>query len=278
MPAIRSLWRSRFWVFSLGALGLLASVGAAWAGTTLGPSSDLLAATIVGGFFGGMIAFVFTRGRNATLLRSALELRDGTELLLRDGGAALLYWNLVKGELCWSESFFVMLGRKLPEGRMFYRDMRELLHPDDDLYSIVDQHIRAESEEVRTCFRLRGDDGGWLWFDLRGRIRRPAASGSPVLVAVVTDVTAEREKEIENIDTAARLRDSIEAISESFVLWDNQDRLVICNRKFKAIYKIPNRLLTPGTPYADIVAAARETLLQGPRTPEGEPKRGSHAY
>ena len=78
VPAMRSLWRSRFWVFSLGALGLLASVGAAWAGTTLGPSSDLLAATIVGGFFGGMIAFVFTRGRNATLLRSALELRDGT--------------------------------------------------------------------------------------------------------------------------------------------------------------------------------------------------------
>ena len=57
----------------------------------------------------------------------------------------------------------------------------------------------------------------------------------------MTDVTAERERQIENIDTAARLRDSIEAISESFVLWDNQDRLVICNRKFKAIYKIPNR-------------------------------------
>ena len=37
---------------------------------------------------------------------------------------------------------------------MLYRDMRELLHPDDDLYSIVDQHIRAESEDVRTCFRL----------------------------------------------------------------------------------------------------------------------------
>jgi len=278
VPGMRWLLRRRFWALGLAAIGLTASIGAAWAGTAPGPSSDLIAATMVGGFFGAMIAFVVTRGRNAALLRSALELRDGTELLLRDGGAALLYWNLVKGELSWSESFFVMLGRKLPEGRMLYRDMRELLHPDDDLYSIVDQHIRAESEDVRTCFRLRGDDGAWLWFDLRGRIRRPSASGSPVLVAVVTDVTAQREKQIESIDTAAQLRDSIEAISESFVLWDNQDRLVICNRKFKAIYKIPNRLLTPGTPYQDIVGAARETLLQGPYTPQGEPKRGSHAY
>ncbi|WP_088346595.1 MULTISPECIES: PAS domain-containing sensor histidine kinase [Rhodomicrobium] len=241
--------------------------------------SDLIAATLVGGFLGAMIAFVATRGRNAVLLRSALELRDGTELLLRDGGSALLYWNLVKGELCWSESLFAMLGRKLPEGRMPYRDMRELLHPEDDLYQIVDNHIRSGADDVRTCFRLRGgDDGGWLWFDLRGRIRRPLLNGPPILVAVVTDVTSEREQQIENVDTAARLRDSIEAISEAFVLWDNQDRLVVCNRKFKAIYKIPNRLLAPGTPYKDIALAAREKLLQGPRTLEGDAKRGTSAY
>ena len=99
VPGMRWLLRRRFWAFGLAAAGLLASIGAAWAGTAPGPSSDLIAATIVGGFFGSMIAFVVTRGRNAALLRSALELRDGTELLLRDGGAALLYWNLVKGEL-----------------------------------------------------------------------------------------------------------------------------------------------------------------------------------
>ncbi len=172
------------------------------------------------------------------MLRSALELRDGTELLLRDGRAALLYWNIVKGELCWSESFFSMLGRALSDGRMPYRDMRDLLHPDDDLYQIVDDHIREGFEEIRICFRLRGgDNGGWLWFDLRGRIRRRTEGGPPILVAVVTDVTSERERQIESVDTAARLRNSIEAISEAFVLWDNRDRLVVCNRKFKAIYK-----------------------------------------
>ena len=95
---------------------------------------------------------------------------------------------------------------------------------------------------------------------------------------MITDVTVDREREIENIDTAARLRDSIEAISESFVLWDSHDRLVVCNKKFKAINKIPARLLAPGTPYEEIAAAARETLLQGPRTPLGEIKEGSDAY
>ena len=99
-----------------------------------------------------------------------------------------------------------------------------------------------------------------------------------MLVAVVTDITAEREKEIENIDTAARLRDSIEAISESFVLWDSQDRLVICNRKFKAIYKVPDACCRPAhlitissTPRARCCCKARAT-------PKENPNAGSHAY
>ena len=279
--------------FRRGVRGLSASlivVGLAtvWLAATASPAFALdlktlpvvpVAALLIGSLIGAIAAFFIVRERNAVLLRSALELRDGTELLLRDGRAALLYWNIVKGELCWSESFFSMLGRALSDGRMPYRDMRDLLHPDDDLYQIVDDHIREGFEEIRICFRLRGgDNGGWLWFDLRGRIRRRTEGGPPILVAVVTDVTSERERQIESVDTAARLRDSIEAISEAFVLWDNRDRLVVCNRKFKAIYKIPNRLLTPGTPYKEIVKAARDKLLQGPRATGGEPKQGSSAY
>ncbi len=251
----------------------------AFAAAVLIPSGDLVVAALAGGFLGAATVFAATRGRNAALLRSATELRDGTELLLRDGGAALLYWNLVRGELCWSESFFRLLGRKAPDGPMPYRDMRELLHPADDLYRIVDNHIRGEAEEVRVTVRLRaGDDGGWRWLELRGRIRRSGAQRAPVLVAVAVDVTSEREREIESVDTAARLRDSIEAISEAFVLWDSLDRLVICNRKFKAIYKIPARLLQPGTPYADIAASTREALLQGPRDASGAAKHGSRTY
>jgi two-component system cell cycle sensor histidine kinase PleC len=264
-----------------GGLLVLAAAPPAFAWASGGPpvSRDLIAALLVGLFFGAVSVLVLGRSRSADLLRAANELRDGTELLLRDGGTALLYWNLVKGELCWSESFFVMLQRKLPDGPMPYRNMRELLHPEDDLYRTVDNHIRSGAESVRVCFRLRGgEEGGWKWFDLRGRIRRRGVHGEPILVAVITDVTEDREREIENIDTAARLRDSIEAIPESFVLWDSQDRLVVCNRKFKAIYKIPTRLLAPGTAYADMAAIARERLVQGPRDASGKPKDSSEAY
>jgi two-component system cell cycle sensor histidine kinase PleC len=273
--------RGRFAASALAMSFLLLCITAlpAWAGNGHASSSSIVMALIIGLLVGASTVLVVSRGRHTELRRSAAELRDGTELLLRDGGAALLYWNLVKGELSWSESFFSMIQRQAPDGPMPYRSMRDLLHPDDDLYRIVDGYIRAGEANVRVCFRLRaGDDGRWKWFDLRGRIRRTGAHGEPVLVAVVTDITEDREREIENIDTAARLRDSIEAISESFVLWDHRDRLVVCNRKFKAIYKIPGRVLMPGTPYEEIIAATREKLLQGPHTEEGEPKDAPSAY
>jgi two-component system, cell cycle sensor histidine kinase PleC len=244
------------------------------------PVGNLIAALLIGSLFGALIVFVAIRGRSEALLRSALELRDGTEMLLNDGGAALLYWNLTKGELCWSRSFFTMLGRKVPDGPMPYRAMRELLHPQDDLYRIVDYHIRNNIEEICVTTRMRAndEDDGWRWFDIRGRIRRSGTQKSPILVAVAVDVTSERQQEIENADTAARLRDSIDAISEAFVLWDSEDRLVVCNRKFKAIYKIPARMLVPGTPYTEIAGAAREKLLQGPRDAEGIAKLETRAY
>jgi two-component system cell cycle sensor histidine kinase PleC len=258
---------------------LLFSTSAAYALSLDDLSSDFIAGCLVCGFLGAMITFVATRGRTATLLRSALEMRDGTELLLRDGRAALLYWNLVRGELSWSESFYDMLGIASPDRSMPYRDMRDLLHPDDDLYGMVERHIREQVEAIHVCFRLRDrEDGRWLWFDLRGRIRRRGENGTPILIAVLTDVSAERERQVGSVDKAARLSDSIEAISEAFVLWDNRDRLVVCNRKFKAIYKIPNRCLVPGTPYSEIAKAAHETLRQGPRTVDGKAKSGPSAY
>jgi hypothetical protein len=155
--------------------GALLTATPAWAasGQAHAVSRDLIVVMLIGVLIGSLSAIVLGRGRSAAVLRSASELRDGTELLLRDGGAALLYWNLVRGELSWSESFFQMIQRRAPDGPMPYRNMRELLHPDDDLYRIVDTHIRSCAETVRICFRLRsGEDGGWKWFDLRGRIRR----------------------------------------------------------------------------------------------------------
>ena len=52
------------------------------------------------------------------------------------------------------------------------------------------------------------------------------------------------------------LTEAIEHISESFVLWDDQDQLVICNARFRQInIDIPEQA-KPGTLFADCIRAA----------------------
>lgn len=51
-----------------------------------------------------------------------------------------------------------------------------------------------------------------------------------------------------------RLRDAVEALADGFVLFDPEDRLVICNERYKQIYEASRPALVPGTKFTDILA------------------------
>ena len=53
----------------------------------------------------------------------------------------------------------------------------------------------------------------------------------------------------------AQLGEAIEAISEGFVLYDADDRLVICNHRFKEMYADVALEIEPGTQYETILRA-----------------------
>ena len=65
---------------------------------------------------------------------------------------------------------------------------------------------------------------------------------------------SERSKYQENL-TAARelLVDAIESLADGFVIYDVNDRLVICNEKYKEFYHKSADLLVPGTSFEQIV-------------------------
>ena len=58
-----------------------------------------------------------------------------------------------------------------------------------------------------------------------------------------------------------RLVDAIESISEGFALFDGEDRLVMCNRRYRELYPGNADLMVPGTPFAVIARAAAERGL-----------------
>ncbi|MCP4074880.1 MAG: EAL domain-containing protein [Gammaproteobacteria bacterium] len=50
-----------------------------------------------------------------------------------------------------------------------------------------------------------------------------------------------------------RLKDAIESITEGFVLWDSEDRMVICNSQYKSFYPLIRDQLVPGITFEAVV-------------------------
>jgi two-component system cell cycle sensor histidine kinase PleC len=53
----------------------------------------------------------------------------------------------------------------------------------------------------------------------------------------------------------ARLLDAIDNLNEGFVLFDKDDRLALCNRKFRELYALSADLLQPGATFEEIIRA-----------------------
>jgi signal transduction histidine kinase/CheY-like chemotaxis protein/methyl-accepting chemotaxis protein len=62
-------------------------------------------------------------------------------------------------------------------------------------------------------------------------------------------------------EARARLTDAIETISEGFSLYNAEDRLVVCNSRYRELFSSHADVIVPGTPFEAILRAATERGL-----------------
>jgi two-component system cell cycle sensor histidine kinase PleC len=168
-------------------------------------------------------------------------------------------WNLARGHVHWSGAMYRILGRMPVDETVAYRTIAHSLHPDDDLRASVDRHLRDGRREFDQSFRLRHADGHWIGLRLRGHITRDRETQEPLLTAIAA---IEHQEVAPSPDANARLRDAVETISEAFVLWDNQNRLVMCNSKYQQFHGLPDAAIRPGTSYETVIASAADPVIR----------------
>ncbi|HET7883428.1 MAG TPA: EAL domain-containing protein [Acetobacteraceae bacterium] len=96
---------------------------------------------------------------------------------------------------------------------------------------------------------------------LTGLLILAVALALHVVVRVDRRMDAERRKSRDMLDGA------IEAMSDGFVMWDENDRLVTCNRRYREFYEISAPFIRAGASFADII---RQGALRG-QYPEAGP-------
>lgn len=190
-----------------------------------------------------------------------VESNQRVETALSRGRCGLWDFNLASRQLFWSRSMYEMLGLPSSASVLSFNDAARLMHPDDgSIYSLARAILRGNSNQVDQIFRMRHADGHYVWMRARAQIIR-TASGRDHLIGIAMDVSEQHRLAERYAEADQRLADAIESTSEAFVLWDKNDRLVMCNSIFQQAYGLPDQVLVPGTERGTLNASAARPVI-----------------
>jgi two-component system, cell cycle sensor histidine kinase PleC len=181
-----------------------------------------------------------------------------------DGGECGLWdWSLQADKIFWSSSMYSILGLKSKGDFLSFREVSAMLHPADPrIDELIDQLLKGERKEFDQEFRMRHKDGHYVWLRARAALAAGRATEEAHLVGIVFDITRQKNLDKLNSEAELRLKDAVENISEAFVLWDTESKLVLCNSKYQQFHSLPASVCQPGTPYNLVAGASKEPMVQ----------------
>ncbi len=128
---------------------------------------------------------------------------------------------------------------------------------------ITDHYAHAEDREtVKRLMETRESlfdyevefkrgDGGTIW--ISANVRRGDYLGRPVFVSGIADITMRRQREQELGRARELLIDAIESLTEGFALYDRDERLVMCNSRYREMNEPHPEAIEIGKTWSEIV-------------------------
>ncbi|MDY8107685.1 ATP-binding protein [Fulvimarina sp. 2208YS6-2-32] len=188
------------------------------------------------------------------------ETHELVETALNLGHSGLWNWNVSRGDLQLSASLYELLGLSPVEGAIGFPEIEKRLHPSDlwvknHIYRVVAGNLQSFDQ----TFRLRHRDGHYLW--LRARAEATSKSnGERHLVGIIVDVSEQQALTERTQEAHHQLHSAIENIPETFVLYDSDDRIVLANSRYRAVFGLTEEDTRSGTHLYDVVRKSRKPI------------------
>ncbi|MBX3531673.1 MAG: PAS domain-containing protein [Rhizobiaceae bacterium] len=209
--------------------------------------------------------------------RLYIEAHERIDLALVRGRCGLWDWDLSRGRMYWSRSMFDMLGYEPCEAMLSFGEVAKIIHPDDEnLFGLANRIVARDADTIDQVFRMRHADGHWVWMRARAQVIDGSAP-EVHLIGIAVDVTEQRHLAQRSEAADMRLRTAIESVGESFVLWDAQGRLVMCNTKFQEDTGLPASEVTPGAERRRVEERMKPYVTDR-RQPTGSRREGAASY
>jgi two-component system, sensor histidine kinase and response regulator len=122
---------------------------------------------------------------------------------------------------------------------------------DGDIEQTVAAIVERARKPVAHVMERSRPDGSTL--EIRGL---PLPDGG--FVTTYTDITQRKQAELEAHRADEMLRQAINTLDEAFVIYDAQDRLLMCNQRYKDTYPVAAEVMKPGNSFEHIIRYGAE--------------------
>lgn len=160
------------------------------------------------------------------------------ELALAGADLGLWDWDVRTGRLTTNARWLSMLGYNPKDTKPHYQWWVSLLHPDDRVATLacVEAHLRGEQAEYRAEFRMKHQDGRWIWIRARGCIMARTADGKPLrFLGTHTDVTDDKAAQEALRQSEARARALFNHLPAGAVVHAPDTRILAANPRASLI-------------------------------------------
>lgn len=185
---------------------------------------------------------------------------------------AVYEWDIATGEMYYSPRLHDLIALT-PQELSTRQQWLDRVHPDDlpHYRAAIVALLKGENERLQVEYRYRHADGTWHWARQHGVASRDQTGRAFRVSGSTGDITIERHL-AEELDRARRrLDEALESIAEGFVMFDPQDRIIMCNSHYRAWFKDVAHMVLPGNTFQSFMRASVENgLFPGAeKDPEG---------
>lgn len=141
----------------------------------------------------GFIAEITTRKRIEQALQNGQERLD---LALKSADMGLWDWHIPSEKIEYNGRWASLLGCGPGLSSSLGELWEQFIYPDDlqEVKALMAAHLAGESEQFEAEYRVRHQDGYWMWVIDRGRITERDDEGRPVrMVGTVQDITDRKQ-------------------------------------------------------------------------------------
>ncbi|UEM02151.1 PAS domain S-box protein [Skermanella rosea] len=194
--------------------------------------------------------------------RELLDSRELLTLALQAGRDGIWDWDLRTGRIWFSPQWKAQLGYADHEIPNTLEAWGKLILPEDkaEALRLVEDYNSGRVDGFETVQRFRHKRGHIVYIYSRAIHVLDAGGKAVRMVGAHTDITQQKSSEEAARRAEQRLREAIDAIPDGFVLFDADDRLVICNERYCTIYGMAPDAFRPGMSFAEILRLYAEEV------------------